>query len=121
MAKGKDGPGPFGGDYAVTLDEWMRRYWAKTGEHLSLWPGAEFIFDGEKGFCVFITDGPRLIIGEVCGDGRYWFDFLVVKAKELDCDLLRFWTKRNPAAFTRKFGFALTGFFDGRFIMEKEV
>ena len=101
--------------------DWIKIYHKKTGEHLTGWPGAAFIFDDERGFCVYIKDDTTLIIGEVCGDGRYWLSYLNDKAKKLGCTKLRFWTRRNPAAFTRKFGFTLTGFSDGHSIMEKEV
>lgn len=105
----------------MTLYKWLKLYQAKTGEYPNGWPGSEFVFDEERGFCVFIQDGDVLVIGEVCGDGRFWFSYLIDKARELGCNKLRFWTKRNPAAFARKFGFVLTGFSDGHYIMEKEV
>lgn len=101
--------------------EWLAYYEQRTGEYPNGWPGSEFIFDEERGFCVFIQDDSTLIVGEVCGNGRFWLDYLIQKAQELSCTKLRFWTKRNPAAFTRKFGFVLTGFSDGHYIMEKEV
>lgn len=105
----------------MTLYEWFKRYHAKTGEYPNSYPGSEFVFDAEHGFCVHIQDGDTLIIGEVCGDGRHWLNYLTVIAKELGCNKLRFWTKRNPAAFARKFGFVLAGFSDGNFILEKVV
>lgn len=105
----------------MTLYEWIKLYNKKTGEYPNGYPGSEFIFHEEHGFCVFIKDDDVLIVGEVCGDGRYWLWYLVKKAKEFGCIKLRFWTNRNPAVFTRKFGFTLTGFSDGNFIMEKVV
>jgi hypothetical protein len=103
------------------LIEWMSYYEHKTGEPFKGWTGANFIFNEEYGFCVYIQDGTTLIIGEVCGDGWHWCSHLNNKAKELGCNKLRFWTKRNPAAFARKFGFVLTGFLDDHHILEKEV
>lgn len=105
----------------MTILEWLAFYKKKTGESFQGWPGADFIFDAERGFCVSIKDDDVLIIGEVCGDGRHWVDWLTMMAKQQGCTKLRFWTKRNPAAFSRKFGFMLTGFSDGHYIMEREV
>lgn len=105
----------------MTLYHWINQYHAKTGEYPNGYPGSEFIFHEGRGFCVFIRNNDVLIVGEVCGDGRYWLAYLEGKAKELGCTKLRFWTNRNPAAFTRKFGFTLAGFSDGNFIMEKVV
>lgn len=105
----------------MTLYDWLKLYHKKTGEYPNGWPGSDFVFDEERGFCVSIQDGDVLIIGEVCGGGRFWLRWLNQKAKELGCSKLRFWTQRNPAAFARKYGFTLTGFVDGHYVLEKEV
>lgn len=105
----------------MTLDDWLLKYHEKTKEYPNSFPGSDFVFDAERGFCVSIPDGSTLIIGEVCGDGRYWLAWLTTMAKELGCNKLRFWTTRNPAAFIRKFGFTLAGFSDGHYVLEKEV
>jgi len=105
----------------MTLYEWLKLYHRKTGEYPNGWPCSDFKFEEEHGFCVYIPDGDILIIGEVCGDGLYWHKYLNRKAKELGCKTLRFWTKRNPVAFIRKYGYSLTGFVDGHHILEKEV
>jgi hypothetical protein len=103
------------------LSDWISHYERKTGETFRGWPHAELAFDAECGFCVSIQDGDILLIGEVCGNGRYWLRFLVQKARELGCTKVRFGTYRNPAAFTRKYGFEVTGFIDGMHVLEKGV
>jgi len=105
----------------IMLNEWISCYERKTGEVFRGWPYAAFAYDAVNGFCVFIQDGDVLLIGEVCGNGRYWLQFLTHKAKELGCIKLRFGTKRNPAAFTRKYKFDVIGFIDGMHVLEKGV
>jgi len=104
-----------------SLYEWLKLYYAKTNEYPNSYPGSEFIFDEEHGFCVFIRDNNVLIIGEVCGDGRYWLKFLCNKAKELGCSTLRFWTARNYKAFIRKFGFYYMEIIEGKYVLEMGV
>lgn len=105
----------------MTLYEWIKLYNKKTGEYPNGYPGSEFIFHEEHGFCVFIKDNDVLIVGEVCGDGRYWLKYLIQKAKQLSCTKLRAATKRNPTAYSRFFGAKMVGFSDGNYIFEKEV
>lgn len=105
----------------MTLYDWIKIYHKKTGEYPNSYPGSSFIFDEDRGFCVYIQDNDVLIVGEVCGNGRYWLNCLNDKARELGCSKLRFWTNRNPEAFSRKYGFMLTGFLNGNYIMEKVV
>lgn len=105
----------------MTLYDWIQFYYKKTGEYPNAYPGSEFIFHEEHGFCVFIKDDDVLIVGEVCGDGRYWLRYLTNKAKEFGCTKLRAATKRNPAAYSRFFGAELVGFLDGDYIFERVI
>lgn len=105
----------------MTLYEWMQIYHKKTGEYPNPFPGSEFIFEEECGFCVFIKHHSVLIIGEVVGNGIHWLSFLNAKAKEIGCNTLRFGTRRNPKAFSRKYGFETKSHIGKLHIMEKAV
>ena len=96
--------------------EWLNFYEKKLGHKFCPFPNSNFEFDEEKGFCFWEQDGETLMIGDTCGDGRYFFNLLNTKAKELGCTRLKFGTYRKPNAFTRKYGFKITGY-----ILEKEV
>jgi hypothetical protein len=100
----------------MQLYDWLMLYERKTGHKFNPFLGAMIEFDEEKGFCTWKQDGKTLLAADVCGDGRHWDGFLQAKAKELGCTKIKFGTYRNPAAFTRKYGYKVVGY-----ILVKEV
>lgn len=70
----------------------------------------------ETGFIIFRVDGDILNGLNIYGDGDKWRDRLIEIAKERGCNKIRCCTRRNPEAFSKKFGMEIIGY-----IMEKEV
>ena len=58
----------------------------------------------------------KLFVWYAIGDGRKIDKHLYLLAKLLQCKEIEFITKRNPEAFTRKFGYKIKGY-----LLSKEV
>jgi len=98
--------------------EWIVDYLVRSG--------AEYIcFNNlvvcDKGFLTFVIKDNVLLVSDCYGDGRFWIKFLDLVARENNCSIIRFGTKRNWRAFNRRFGFRLIEEKDGYFVLEKEV
>ncbi len=74
------------------------------------------LIENEHGFCSYRIYGDILYLENAFGDGKYWYDKMISKAKESGCTKVRFQTKRNPKAWHRKYGCRLV-----RYVMELEV
>jgi hypothetical protein len=66
--------------------------------------------ENEHGFCVWRREGDALVLSDVYGDGPYWDSWATDKAREIGATKIRFTTKRDPAAFQRKYGYSLTDY-----------
>lgn len=74
------------------------------------------IEDNEHGFCIWKIHKGRLVLISVYGDGEYWDDWSIQKAKEMKLKSIIVGTKRSPRPFVRKYGYKITGY-----MLEKEV
>ena len=91
----------------------LKKYYEKSGD--SVLTTDNFIYN-EHGFSSHRINGENLVIVNVYGDGKYWDNFFVELVKEKGLKKIIFATRRNPAAFKRKFGYELAGF-----LLEKGV
>jgi len=91
----------------------VQKYFDKSGDEKIFTSNME---ENEHGFCSYSIDKDVLIIGNVYGDGKYWDSFLSEIATNNGCVKMRFATRRNPEAFTRRHGYNVVGY-----ILEKEV
>ena len=91
----------------------LRDYFNRSGDTEL---GVGWMEENEHGFCVWRTQDEKLILVNVYGDGTYWNKWATDKAKELECDAIRFETKRSPEAFERKYDCKVVGY-----ILERKV
>lgn len=98
-------------------EEWIRKYLEKSGDDYVIWDGVGVAVDAERGFCTYeVFDGEMVFVYNVYGDGRFWEKFLKEEARQANCPVIRFATRRNPKAFMRRFNAKLVGY-----ILEVEV
>lgn len=85
-----------------TLQEWEKKYAAKTGETAVLAQDYQLAFDEEHGFVMWKNNGKYFDIDHVSTDNlEGWLIKLAPLASSLDCATFRALTRRNPAAFMR--------------------
>lgn len=90
-----------------TLQEWLDIYSKKTGDTVVLNDPARHLFYlPERGFCQLSLDfkKSRLIIWEVCGDGKFWHDFALMEADGQGLSSMCTTTTRNIRAYLRWLG-----------------
>jgi len=97
----------------VITQEDIKKYLDKSGD--------SFIYEdnivvNEHGFMSWNIKENKLVLLNVYGNGKYWDDFSITLAKKLGLKGILTATRRSPKAFTRKFGYKITGH-----ILEKEV
>jgi len=83
--------------------------------------GDQFIYEdnivvNDHGFMSWKVQEEKLVLLNVYGNGKYWDEFSIALAKQLELKSILTATRRSPKAFTRKFGYKITGH-----ILEKEV
>lgn len=84
----------------------IQRYFDKSGDDKIADGNIE---ENEHGWCVWKTNGTRLILVQVYGDGDYWDTWATIKCKELGLKSVLFATKRKPMAFVRKYKYTIIG------------
>ena len=97
----------------MVTEEDIKRYLDKSGD--------SFIYEdnivvNEHGFMSWNIHEGKLVLLNVYGNGKYWDNFSIDLAKKLDLKTILIATRRSPKAFTKKFGYKITGH-----ILEKEV
>jgi len=97
----------------VISKEDIKKYLKKSGD--------QFIYEdniivNEHGFLSWKIAEEKLVLLNVYGNGKYWDTFSIELAKKLGLKSILTATRRSPKAFTRKFGYNITGY-----ILEKEV
>lgn len=66
-----------------TLEEWIKIYEKKTGVKFEADPRAKLQFDAEKGFAEFGATDNQVVIGQLCGDAKYWKKVGEILARQL--------------------------------------
>lgn len=71
------------------------------------------VYRPDKGFFtyLYVPDRDALEIPKMCGDGRYWAKEIRRVCKEMNIGRALFFTKRNPEAWTRRYGGKVYGYF----------
>lgn len=99
--------------------EWVSDYLKRSGADFIL---LENLICCEHGFASYLVLEHEIRIVDCYGDGRFWDQFFVELACRLGKSRITFWTKRNPRAFERKFGYKLVKqSASGASLMLKEV
>lgn len=98
----------------MTPAEWMEWYEAHGGtKDLKLDPSETIVYHPEHGFVTFMLDFEEKSIEghHIVGDGRFWWEYLCKLARELGFTRGRFFTRRNPKAWMRKYGGHIRGYY----------
>lgn len=103
-------------------EEWRRWYEERGGaEDLELDEREVVLFHPEHGFVTFLTHDDILELHHMAGDGKYWQGVLARIMKAHGLKRLRAFTRRNPAAWMRKYGGRIRGWYMEADIDEMEV
>ena len=90
----------------MELQGWIEKYEKKTGEKFEPQKGYKLFFLPKRGFCQMRMDGELLILGQVCGDGRFWVDHSRLLASVVGCKAIgTFAVRKNIEAFIRLWGY----------------
>ena len=105
----------------MTMDEWLEYYERHTGcKDLELSPNETVLFHPDAGFVTFFAHNDILELHHLCGNGKGWQKVLVQVMKDNNLTKLRAFTRRNPAAWMRKYGGHVRGFYMEADISELE-
>ena len=95
-----------------TKEEWLKYYEEKTGcKDLELAPYERVFFSPEHGFITFFAHDDILELHHMCGHGKEWQKIIVQIMEDLRLKKVRAFTRRNPDAWTRKYGGHIRGFY----------
>ena len=90
---------------ARTKDEWLEWYKGRMKENgFEFRPGEQILFHPEHGFVSFTRNDDAIEVGNMCGDGKYWFTVLKTIMREEKLTKICAYTVRNPRAWERKYG-----------------
>ena len=97
----------------MITQEDIEKYLRKSGDQFIY---EDNIIANDHGFMSWKIAEDKLVLLNVYGNGKYWDNFSIELAKKLGLKGILTATRRSPKAFTRKFGYKITGH-----ILEKEV
>ena len=93
-----------------TKSEWLDWYKGRV-EDYAIEADEKILYHPEHGFVTFSTNEDVLEVGNMCGDGKYWFGVLKEIMKMERLSKLTGFTRRNPAAWERKYGVKVKGYY----------
>lgn len=96
--------------------EHWKDYKERSGDDNPVYPGKWVVDDDEKGFVIFSVDGEYMVVHQMYGDGKYWEEVVKEQARKLGKKKMRWFTKRNPKTWIRKYNAKIIGY-----VMESEV
>ena len=103
-----------------TKEEWIGVYEKRLGMKYTPEEYELTAFHPEHGFFSFIdpayTEPGVFEVHLMVGDGEYWMRLMKQAMKESGCTKVRFITRRNPEAWTRKYGAKIRAY-----IMEADI
>ena len=96
-----------------TPEEWIGEYERRTGGKFKLRDDELILFEPERGFVTFFMNyEDKCIEGHyIVGDGRFWFNEMKKIMRAVGFDKARFFTRRNPKAWIRKYGGHIRGYY----------
>ena len=86
------------------MDDWKKIYEKKTHTKFEPDARAKLFFDGEKGFAEIGITKNLVVIGQLCGDVRFWRKKAEDMARQLGINHLGSWLSRNVKAYMKFFG-----------------
>ena len=88
---------------AKTLEEWIKIYEKKTGVEFKADPRAKLQFIPEKGFAEIGATENMIVIGQTCGDAKFWKNFSEMLARQLGLNHLGTWCIRKIEPYIKLF------------------
>lgn len=89
---------------AKTLEEWISLYEKKTRTKFEPDARAKLLFDAEKGFAEIGVTKDMVIIGQTCGEAKFWKQTAEIMAKARGITHLGTFCIRNVKAYMKLFG-----------------
>ena len=86
-----------------TFDEWVKIYEKKTGIEFKPESRARLKFEPDKGFAEFGVYKDMVIIGQTCGDAKYWKKLGEDIARQLGLNHLGTWCCRRIEPYIKLF------------------
>ena len=98
---------------ARTPAEWIKEYETRTGGKFKPAHDELILYNSEHGIATFFIDeSERCIeIHYTVGDGKFWVGEIKKIMRALGYDKARFFTRRNPKAWIRKYGGHIRGYY----------
>lgn len=96
-----------------TKQEWVDWYERKTGGRFVLAPDELVVFHPEHGFLTLFVNPEEqcLECHHIAGDGRFWQKQIIRMLSRTGMTRARFFTRRNPEAWMRKYGGHVRGWY----------
>lgn len=96
----------------MNKDDWLNWYVQHGGQSdLHLYDDETVLFHPEHGFVSFFFHHDILEIHHLAGNGKYWQNIILNIMKLHNLKHVRFFTKRNPHAWIRKYGGHIRGYY----------
>lgn len=96
----------------MTKDEWLEFFESKTGcRELELYENERVFFHPDYGFLTCYVHDDVLELHYGCGDGKLWAKIVKEIMREKGLKKVRFFTKRNPKAWQRKYGARIRAYY----------
>lgn len=86
-----------------TFEDWVKIYEQKTGTEFKPEPRARLKFEPEKGFAEYGVYEDMVVIGQVCGDAKYWKKLGEDIARQLGLNHLGTWCCRKIEPYIKFF------------------
>ena len=96
-----------------TFDEWVNVYEKRTGGKFEPREDEVMFWHPERGILTVLADSAEkcLEVHYCVGDGKFWQKQIVAILRALGFNRARFFTRRNPEAWMRRYGGHLRGWY----------
>lgn|GEM_PF-5351538 len=96
-----------------TKQEWVDYYERKTGGRFVLGFDEFVLFHPRRGFLTFFVnrEDECIEVHHAVGDGKYWQSQAIRMLRVLGMKKVRFFTRRNPEAWMRRYGGHIRGYY----------
>ena len=98
---------------ARTKQDWVDYYEKKTGGRFVMAPDEMVLFHPRHGFLTFFLnqEDECIEVHHAVGDGKFWQAQAIRMLHVLGMERVRFFTRRNPEAWIRRYGGHIRGYY----------
>lgn len=98
---------------ARTKQDWVDYYEKKTGGRFVMAPDEMVLFHPRHGFLTFFLnqEDECIEVHHAVGDGKFWQAQAIRMLHVLGMKRVRFFTRRNPEAWIRRYGGHIRGYY----------